>query len=382
MLQADDVARVATGKGVTVAVVDSGIDVTNEHLRNAVIGGVNLVGDGERADGMSDLFGHGTAIAGVISGERVAGSEMVGLARDAKLLSVRVYRGDDAESIKAGFGPDDVLMAEGIRWAVDHGATIINVSMSAEDDAIELQNAVDYATSHDVLVVASAGNRNTSTEKADSPRYPAADPGALSVTAVNTNGDVTEASIHGSHIDVAAPGQSVLTVQAGGGDCVFAADHESTSYATAYTSAAAALVAQAHPDESPAQWSYRLMATAIRFNPEARNDLAGWGIIQPLDAITLVPGSGERGPISPFTAGAPMTVALAGTVVSPLHSTSPFVTTKEAATGVGLVAAAALGTLGVLAVYRRRPTLEQAADAGPKRAGLLDAARSDLTRLR
>ena len=77
-----------------------------------------------------------------------------------------------------------------------------------------------------------------------------------------------------------------------------------------------------------------------------------------------------------------MTVALATTVVSPHTVASPYVATKAVLVGAGVMAAAALGTLGVLAVYRRRPTLEQAADTGPQRTGLLDATRSDLTRLR
>lgn len=381
LLQATDVASVATGAGVIVAVVDSGIDVSNAHLTHTVVGGVNLVGDGERADGMSDIFGHGTSVAGVIAAAPIAGSAMVGLAPDARLLSVRVFRGEDEESIKAGFGPDVVLVAQGIRWAVDHDATVINVSMSGEDDAPELSDAVDYATANGALVVASAGNRNTTDNKTDSPRYPAADQGALAVAAVNMQADVTEASIHGSHVDVAAPGQAVLTSMAGGGDCVFASEAESPSYATAYASAAAALVAQAHPDETPAQWGYRLMASAIRVDPGARNNRSGWGVIQPLDAITLMPGSGERGPASPFTTTGPVMVHTAGVDVSTHAVASPLVGTKEAAVGAGIVAVVAMAALGIVAGYRRRPRPEPAAAAVLPRAGLLDAARADRTRL-
>ncbi|NTV40397.1 MAG: S8 family serine peptidase, partial [Demequinaceae bacterium] len=382
LLQYTDVSRVATGAGVVVAVVDSGIDVGNSHLANQVIGGINLVADGERADGMSDLLGHGTSVAGVIAAAEIPDSGVVGLAPDAKLLAVRVYRGTDDASKKAGFGPDDRLVAQGIRWAVDNGATIVNVSISGTQDLPELREAVQYATARGVLVVASAGNRNTSDDKTDSPRYPAAAPGALAVAAANLEGDVTEASIHGAHVDVAAPAQSVLTAMASGGDCEFATDAESTSYATAYASAAAALVAQAHPDESPEQWSYRLMATAIRMDPGARDDLAGWGVIQPLDAITLVPGSGERGPQSPFVSSAPVTVPLATGSVTSHERVSPFAQTWHLATGVAIVAAAALGALGVLATYRRRPRDDKGADASAARPGLLDARRSELTRMR
>lgn len=386
LLQQPDIAQdqVATGEGVVVAVVDSGIDVENAHLADQVIGGINLVADGEREDGMSDLSGHGTSVAGAIAAAEIENSEsgVVGLAPGAKLLAVRVFRDDGADAVKAGFGPDDLLMAEGIVWAVDNGATIVNVSMSSTVDRPEFRQAVEYATSHGVLVVASAGNRNTATDTTNSPRYPAAVPGALSVTATNLEGDVTEASIHGPHVEVAAPAQHVSTAYAGGLDCEFAGDAESSSYATAYVSAAAALVAQVHPDETPDQWSYRLMASAIRVDPEVRDDLAGWGVIQPLDAIRYVPGPEERGPESPFVATAPVTVPLPTVPVVSRERVSPFVETRHLATGVAIVAAAALGALGVLVTYRRRPQGDQAPDAWSGRTGLLDAQKADLTRMR
>lgn len=101
-LGAEDANRLATGKGVVVAVVDSGIDAGNPHLAGVVVGGVNLVGDGERADGLSDLTGHGTAIAGQIAAQPVSGSGVVGFAPDARLLSVRAFRSDSPQDVDKG----------------------------------------------------------------------------------------------------------------------------------------------------------------------------------------------------------------------------------------------------------------------------------------
>ncbi|OZB80493.1 S8 family serine peptidase, partial [Microbacterium sp. 13-71-7] len=143
----------ATGRGVTVAVVDSGIDAGNPHLAGAVVGGVNLVGDGERPDGLSDPLGHGTVIAGEIAARPVAGSGVVGLAPDAALLSVRVFRSDTEDDAKKGFGPTAARIAQGIHWGVDHGARVINVSMSMRQDDPALRAAVEYAAAQHSLVV-------------------------------------------------------------------------------------------------------------------------------------------------------------------------------------------------------------------------------------
>ncbi|POH85133.1 hypothetical protein CJ026_026315 [Ralstonia pickettii] len=85
---------------------------------------------------------------------------------------------------------------------------------------------------------------------------------------------VTDASIHGPHVALAAPGQDILTTSTQGGDCIYVSDKPATSFATAYVSAAAALVAAAYPQETPAQWAYRLEVTAVRANPDQRTDAA------------------------------------------------------------------------------------------------------------
>lgn len=289
----------ATGKGIVVAVVDSGVDASNAHLAGVVLKGKNLVDDGEDADGRSDIAGHGTAIAGLIAAQPVEGSGVVGLAPGAKILPVRVFRSTDQQDIDAGLGPQSKLIAAGIRYAAEQGADIINVSMSESDNQIWMSTAINYAQNRGSLVVASAGNRTTTNNPDDGARYPAAYPTVLGVAAVGDDLQVSDDSIRGPQVSVSAPGATIYTAAAGGKDCLFATTAASTSYATGYASAAAALVAEEFPSASPAEWKYRLEATASRPGPDYRNNASGWGLIQPFDALTAVLDGTTRGPDNP-----------------------------------------------------------------------------------
>ena len=297
-LSADLAWTTATGAGVLVAVVDSGVDPSNPHLSTAVVPGVDLVGVATETTGRTDVFGHGTAVAGQIAARPVDGSGVVGVAPDATILPVRVYYSDDDQARRDGVAPDAGRMAAGILAAAERGARVINVSMSTTVDDPSLRAAVEQATAAGSLVVASAGNRATADDKADVPHYPAAYPDALGVTAVDVDGNATEDSIHGPHVDVAAPGTNVLTTLPGGGDCMLGVE-ASSSWATAYVSAAAALLAEQHPDESPAQWAYRLEVTAAREHPAERDDLVGWGVVRPASALNFVDDGSAAGPDSP-----------------------------------------------------------------------------------
>ncbi|WP_341956392.1 S8 family serine peptidase [Microbacterium sp. LWH13-1.2] len=353
-LGAEEANRLATGKGIVVAIVDSGIDASNPHLAGVVIGGVDLVGDGERADGMSDTTGHGTAIAGQIAAQPVPGSGVVGLAPDARLLSVRAFRSTQQQDVDKGYGPTSQRLADGIHWAADNGADIINVSMSQDSDTAELRAAVEHAAAVGALVVASGGNRASDADAADAARYPAAYEQALGVSAADSNGRATESSIHGPQVDVTAPGGNVLTAAAGGGDCIFAGDAPASSYATGYASAAAALVAEAHPEDPPAGWAYRLTATGLRADADNRDDVNGWGFIQPFAAIELLPDETTRGPVSPYFDTTESAARPPVATVDPDHGASPFLLTREAALFTAIGGASLLGVLGILIVLRRR----------------------------
>lgn len=345
---------VATGRGVVVAVVDSGVAAGNAHLRGALVPGTSLV---PKLSATTDASGHGTAVAGEIAARPVKGSGVVGLAKDATIMPVRVFYDSNDESRAQGVGPRADRIAEGIRWAVDHGAKVVNVSLSTPTDDARLRAAVDHATARGALVVASAGNRTTAEDKSDGPRYPAAYPQVLAVAATDASDQVTDDSIHGAHVDVAAPGTDVLTTFHAAGDCLLSEAGESTSFATAYASAAAALLVQRFPAAGPAEWKHRLEVTASRTARDRRDDRAGWGLIQPYEALTASTDASLGGPPPP---GQP-TPAAPSVVARPIDlSQAPDVRAPErgavlwwALAGASGVVALALG--GLLRVGRRRP---------------------------
>ena len=356
ILQAPLANAKATGKGVTVAIVDSGVDSGNAHLEGAVVGGTNLVPDedgeeGSNPDGSTDIEGHGTAIAGLIAAQRVPESGVVGLAPDAGILSVRVLRSTSQQDIDAGLGARIDRVADGIRYAADEGAQIINVAISDPVDNADLRAAVEYATARGSLIVASAGNRATDPEGTDGPRYPAAYPEVLGVTATNAENIATDDNFHGPQVDVAAPGANILTSATGAGDCTFAVDAASSSFATGYASAAAALVAEQFPDASPAEWKYRLEATATRAQPDYRDDVSGWGLIQPYEALTAVLDGTTRGPDNPSADRVVVDVA-AAEPVSVDRIESPLAQTQNIALWIAVIGATVLIVLALVSRLR------------------------------
>jgi len=364
VLQVERAWTVSRGAGVTVAVVDSGVDASSPRLSGVVLKGTSLIDDGDRY-GRTDLFGHGTIIAGQIAAQASNDSGLVGLAPDVKILPVRVYADESDEAVKAGNGPDIGRLATGIRYAADHDAQIINVSLSTPTDDDRLRDAVAYATQKGSLVVASADNRSDG--EADGDRFPAGDPAVLGVAALSADGVVTDASIHGPQVSLAAPGEGVLSLTTLGGDCFFPQDGQppATSYAAAYVSATAALVASAFPNETPAQWAYRLEVTARRADPDARDDVSGWGVVQPYSALTLVPGPGLRGPESPFVDAADEPAAQATADPVTVHDRAPLNAPAWAIVSViGVLALAALGAVGALTVLRRNRDKDDAPLSG------------------
>jgi membrane-anchored mycosin MYCP len=339
--------ELATGAGVVVAVVDSGVNVANIHLREGVLPGVNLVVGTDPAT--TDAEGHGTVAASVIAARGVEGSGLVGVAPDSEILPVRVYYASSDEAQEQGVSLTADRIAAGIRWAAENGADVINVSLSTTENIPAMEEAVAVATANGALVVASAGNRETSTVSEDVPRYPAAYPGVLGVSAVDVNGAwVAAASYAGEWVDVVATGQQVPSAFHWAGDCVQAPGDAlpSSSWATAYAAGTAALVAQAHPDETPAQWAHRLMVTASRPQPAGRDEQIGWGLVQPVAAIEFIDDGSAPGPPSPIhPAPEPAPAPTSGIDLSPIED--PMAPTRQIALW-WLIGGVAFGALVVL----------------------------------
>jgi subtilisin family serine protease len=354
--------HLATGRGVMVAVVDSGINVRNAHLPadTAVVPGATFVGAVEGwapdATGRNDLSGHGTAVASLIAGRPVQGSGQVGLARDAQLLPVQVFgiseeqRSGD-EKLNALL-PRTEWLAAGIRTAAERGAKVINVSLSLDRPDPALADAVTFANQQGALVVASAGDRGTAANKADGPRYPAAFPNVLSVTAVTSgyHPDVAN-NIQGDHITVAAPGQGLNAALNDMGDCVLGGA-AATSYATPLVSATAALLAQKYPNESPAMWKYRIESSAQRPLTDTRDPALGWGIVSPFDALTMTLDPKRPGPTMPGHAAPPKKVEQQA-VGSVEVETDPNASNREVGIWIAFLTLAGVGGLRLVRLLRR-----------------------------
>jgi type VII secretion-associated serine protease mycosin len=349
-----DAWSVARGQGVVVAVVDSGVEADNPHLQEAVVPGTTFVSGDPEPGGTSAVNNHGTAIASLIAGRRVPDSGLVGVAPAAKIMPVRVFASEEREDVEAGNGLRMDRVAKGIRWAADHGARVINVSLSTPTPDPALEAAVAHARARGALVVASAGNQNADGDAPNVPHYPAGYPGVLGVTATNIADRVTNASIHSSAVDVAAVGQEVVAAWFDQKDCVNSPGDAApqTSWATGYVSGVAALVASAHPDASPDEIAYRIMASADRPVRGARDNRRGWGIVQPYRAMVMTLDPSLAGPPLPGQPPAePPAASPERLHVVPV--TDPLDGAQERVVWWVLLGAAGVGVLTLLAAWRR-----------------------------
>lgn len=283
-MHTEEAWQTTKGKGITVAVLDTGVEDDHPDLAGNVLEGKDMVGFGARR-GDRAWARHGTAMAGIIAGHGHGagnGDGVMGIAPEAKILPVRVILEDgDPARAKARSSRGNAL-AEGIRWAADHGADVINLSLgddskSAHPEAGE-DEAVQYALKKGSVVVASAGNGG---EKGDHISYPAAYPGVIAATAVDKFGTRASFSTRRWYATVSAPGVNVVIADP---------DHKyyegwGTSAAAAFVSGAVALVKSAHPGLTPAQIKKLLEDTARNAPADGRDDSRGYGFIDPAAAI-------------------------------------------------------------------------------------------------
>ncbi|MFD5493657.1 S8 family serine peptidase [Streptomyces sp. NPDC127091] len=271
-MKTDEIWKVSTGKGVKVAVIDSGVNPETPSLKGQVL--TDEVPRTVAYGATDDYDGHGTTMAELIVGTG-AGGGLKGLAPGARIVPYRIVFTDvlkDKAEISKTPGP-----AEAIRAAADSDAKIINMSFGSPGDNSEVESAVKYAQSKGKLMFASVGN---DAERKSLIGYPAAYPYVVGVAASDESGKVAKFSEYGNYVDLAAPGIDMP----GWCDATFRSycDQGGTSAATALTSASAALIWSAHPDWTANQVLASLIDTAGR--DWARDDPSvylGYGLIRP-----------------------------------------------------------------------------------------------------
>jgi subtilisin family serine protease len=259
----------ASGAGITVAVIDTGVRGDHEDLSGSIVDGGDFIAPVSQS--MTDPNGHGTHVAGIIAAHAYNG---VGIAGGAPAATIRTYRVLDA--IGGGFTND---IAKAITAAVDDGAKVINLSVGGGNDPV-LAAAVADATARGSLVVAASGNNALTTNEAV---WPAADPNALAVGATRPTGERAGYSTTGPQLDLAAPGEQIASTWS---SSTSSYQYSSgTSMATPYVSAAAAAIWSAHPTATNAQVRAALESSATDLGVPGPDTSFGNGLINTVAAL-------------------------------------------------------------------------------------------------
>ncbi|MFC7813448.1 S8 family serine peptidase [Streptomyces sp. NPDC057367] len=269
-MQVEKMWKASTGKGVKVAVVDTGVNPTTPSLKGQVL--VDEVPEEVAYGATDDYEGHGTSMAELIAGTGANG-DLQGLAPGAKIVPYRI-------NLEGLTGAEDkkktALPAQAIKAAADTDAKIISMSFGGPYYDPDIEEAVIYAASKGKMLIASVGNSGE-----ENIGYPAAAPYVLGVSSMDQDNNISEFSSHGNYVDLVAPGEDIP------GYCQpsfesYCPDLDGTSASAAIASASAALIWSAHPDWTANQVTRALIDTASRKWPKDEpTQYAGYGTVRP-----------------------------------------------------------------------------------------------------
>jgi subtilisin family serine protease len=265
-IQADKAWEINNGSpDIIVAVIDTGVDISHPDLENKVIPGIDIVNGSSTG---TDDNGHGTYVAGIIAAESNNSIGIAGISWHSKVMPVKVLN-----SYGEGTYSD---LIEGIIYAVDNGARVINLSLGGYSYSQFLADAIQYAHSNRVIIVAAGGNENT-----DESLYPASYPNVIGVSATDSSDLRWSSSNYGNHITLSAPGVGVLSTQKDNGYV----EATGTSISTAHVSGVAALILSKNPDFSNTQAENILFQTADDLGDEGWDNFYGFGRVNAFKAI-------------------------------------------------------------------------------------------------
>jgi hypothetical protein len=260
--------------GITIAVIDSGVDLDHPDLINQIQpGGWDFVSNDPVSD---DVHGHGTFVAGIAAAQANNNLFGAGTAPGVRILPIRVL---DAlgDGTTAG-------VADGIRYAVDHGAEVINLSLGTPDPAEEMRLAVEYAQAHDVVLVAGAGNTYPTVAAL---QYPARYDGVIGVGAVASTLAIADFSCRGPELDIVGPGVAIRSTMKDGGW----GEGGGTSFAAPFVAGSAALIRSVAPSFSATQVANTLYAAANDLGAAGRDDTFGHGMLQAGLSVAVAAGA-------------------------------------------------------------------------------------------
>ncbi len=254
---------------VVVAVLDSGVNAAHEDLAGQLLPGYDFVwNDAQPADD----FGHGTAVTGTVVASANNGVGVAGVAPGCRVLPVKVM---DASGVAS-----HSTIAQGIEYAVQQGARIINLSMGGDWPSSTLQSAIDYAWSNNVIVVAAAGNNGNSV-----PQYPAACDHVVAVGATAPDDSRAWFSSYGSFVMLFAPGETIWTTKNDLANPY--APGSGTSFSSPIVAGVAALITSADPSLSSTQVVELLKQSADDLGVAGYDTMFGYGRVNALRAASL-----------------------------------------------------------------------------------------------
>lgn len=260
--------EMSTGSSsVTIAIVDTGIDLTHPDLAGKLAGGIDIV-NGDSTP--QDDNGHGTHVAGIAAALSNNGAGVAGVSWGARLMPIKVLNA-------AGNGTY-AGVADGIIWAADHGAQIINLSLGGSNSSQVLQDAVDYAVSQGVIIVAASGNTGSNFVL-----YPAHYSNVIAVAATDSSNARASFSNYGPEVDLSAPGASIYSTVPGGYGYL-----NGTSMATPYVSGLAAILFGIPGNGSAAAITQQMESSALDLGLSGWDEFYGYGLIQMDAAIGIV----------------------------------------------------------------------------------------------
>ena len=301
---------------VIIAIVDTGVDLTHPDLSAKIVAGYDFVNNDAIAQ---DDNGHGSHVAGIAAASSNNGAGVAGASWGARIMPVKV--------LDASKNGSFANAASGIIWATDHGAHIINLSLGGNSHSTIFQNAIDYAYSKGVTIVAASGNNGNGFVL-----YPARYPNVIAVGATDSVNNRASFSNYGAELDIVAPGVSIYST----GISTYFTD-SGTSMSAPYVAGLAAILRGIPSSGSPASLAWAMKSTALDLGVVGKDDYYGSGLIQmdaaiqllwatPTSTPTEISNTGQTGIWLGSASSAIIPTSTSTIIVTPSPSITPFIT--------------------------------------------------------